>query len=150
MNVIGKRTRQSERLEAIKLGKTWCKNAPYLAPIYGYSPKPKDGSNQHHGPCKALSRRLSLFSLTVWALKRQNAFAKDLERKSDGWKARRPYAFNNEKILQIYRQQTKLQILTKIVNEKSVLIIFMNKMEQRDPNDFANGGIERGSRRDPN
>lgn len=79
MNVIEKRARQSERLEAIKLGKTWCKNAPYLAPIYGYSPNPKDGLTQHNGPCKAFSQAAFRVFIDFLDIETQIGLTKQLE-----------------------------------------------------------------------
>lgn len=79
--------------------------------------------------------------IDVFDIERQNDLAKHLVTKLGNSEARGLYAFISEKSLQLYRQQTKGEILGEIVNGKSLITFIDPETEQRCPGDLANGGL---------
>lgn len=79
--------------------------------------------------------------IDLLGIERLNVLTKHLVAKSGNSEARIMHAFTSKKLLQIYRQQTKGEILGEIVNGKSLNAFINPEIEQRDPGDLTIGGM---------
>lgn len=70
--------------------------------------------------------------IDLLGIERLNDLAKHLVAKLGNSEARVMHAFTSKKLLQLYRQQTKGEILCEIVNRKSLKAFINPEMEQRD------------------